>query len=212
MRRSYSGGAKPAYLTVALGGTTGDLTITCDDLSNWPTGSPGPFYVVIDRNLVSEEKILCSSRTGNIITVYSSGLSTGRGSDGTTISAHSIGAEIEHVFTATDADEANAHVNNAALHITAATAAARPSPPTANQVIVQTDTETLWSYIGGQWVEVSGVGAQGAGTDRIFWENGQTVTGSYTLPSGTNAGTFGPVTIDSGVTVTIPSGSVWTVV
>lgn len=112
MRRSYSGGAKPAYLTVALGGTTGDLTITCDDLANWPTGSPGPFYVVIDRNLTTEEKILCSSRTGNVITVYSSGLSTGRGSDGTTISAHSIGAEIEHVFTATDADEANAHVNS----------------------------------------------------------------------------------------------------
>jgi hypothetical protein len=111
MRRSYSGGAKPAYLTVALGGTTGDLTIECDDLANWPTGSPGPFYIVVNRNLPTEEKILCSSRTGNTITVYSSGLSTGRGADGTTISAHSIGAEAEHVFTATDADEANAHVN-----------------------------------------------------------------------------------------------------
>ena len=112
MRRSYSGGAKPAYLTVALNGTTGDLTIECDDLANWPTGSPGPFYIVIDRGLTTEEKILCSSRSGNTITVYNNGLTTGRGTDGTTISAHALNAECEHVFTATDADEANAHVNS----------------------------------------------------------------------------------------------------
>lgn len=112
MRRSYSGGAKPASLTAPLGGTTGDLTITCDDLANYPTGSPGPFYIVIDRNTISEEKILCSLRVGNTITVYTSGGSTGRGADGTTVTSHSSGAEVEHVFTATDADEANAHVNS----------------------------------------------------------------------------------------------------
>lgn len=112
MRRSYSGGAKPAALTVGLGGTTGDLTITCDDLSNYPTGTPGPFYIVLDRNQPTEEKILCSSRSGNVITVYNDGLTTGRGADGTTISSHNIGAEVEHIFTATDADEANLHVNS----------------------------------------------------------------------------------------------------
>lgn len=112
MRRSYSGGAKPAALTVGLGGTTGDLTITCDDLSNYPTGTPGPFYIVVDRNQPTEEKILCSSRSGNVITVYNDGLTTGRGADGTTISSHNIGAEVEHIFTATDADEANLHVNS----------------------------------------------------------------------------------------------------
>ncbi len=111
MRRSYSGGAKPTTLASPLGGTTGDLTITCTDLSNYPTGSPGPFYIVINRNQPSEEKILCASRTGNTITVYTSGGSTGRGADGTTISSHAAGAEVEHIFTATDADEANAHVN-----------------------------------------------------------------------------------------------------
>jgi hypothetical protein len=112
VRRSYSGGAKPAALTVGLGGTTGDLTITCDDLSNYPTGTPGPFYIVVDRNQPTEEKILCSSRSGNVITVYNDGLTTGRGADGTTISSHNIGAEVEHIFTATDADEANLHVNS----------------------------------------------------------------------------------------------------
>lgn len=111
MRRSYSGGAKPAVLTAPLGGTTGDLTITCDDLSNYPTGTPGPFYIVVNRNNPTEEKILCTSRSGNVITVYDDGVTVGRGADGTTISSHAIGAEVEHIFTATDADEANAHVN-----------------------------------------------------------------------------------------------------
>jgi len=55
-------------------------------------------------------------------------------------------------------------------------------------------------------------GATGAGTDAIFFLNGQTVNTSYTIPVSQNAGTFGPVTVASGVTVTIPPGSVWTVV
>ena len=54
--------------------------------------------------------------------------------------------------------------------------------------------------------------ASGGGTDNIFFLNGITVTTNYTLPTSYNAGTFGPVTVNSGVTVTIPSGSVWTVV
>lgn len=54
--------------------------------------------------------------------------------------------------------------------------------------------------------------ASGGGSDNIFFLNGITVTTNYTLPTNYNAGTFGPVTVNSGVTVTIPSGSVWTVV
>ena len=212
MRRSYSGGAKPAYLTNNLGGTTNDLTIDCDDLANYPTGSPGPFYIVIDRGKPNEEKILCSSRTGNTITVWTSGGSTGRGADGTTVAAHSVNAEVEHVFTATDADQANAHVNTVAQHITAVTSSTRPAVPASNQVILETDTAKLVARINGQWVNVSGVGATGSSGNQIFWENDQTVTSNYTITSNKNSGTFGPVTIASGVTVTVPSGSTWTVV
>lgn len=132
MRRSYAGGAKPAVLTAALNGTTSDLTIECDDLANYPTGSAGPFYVVIDRGLVTEEKILCSSRSGNTLAVYDTGLVTGRGADGTSVASHAINAELEHVFTATDADEANAHVNSTSgVH------------GVAGSVVGTSDTQTL---------------------------------------------------------------------
>ena len=55
-------------------------------------------------------------------------------------------------------------------------------------------------------------GATGAGTDAIFFLNDQTVNTSYTIPTGQNAGSFGPITIASGVTVTVPTGGIWTVV
>jgi len=58
----------------------------------------------------------------------------------------------------------------------------------------------------------AGGGAEGGGNDEIFWENDQTVTQNYTITNGKNAGSFGPIEIQSGVTVTVGSGETWTVV
>ena len=55
-------------------------------------------------------------------------------------------------------------------------------------------------------------GALGGGADQVFYENDQTVTNNYTITSNKNAMTAGPVTINSGVTVTVPSGSTWVIV
>ena len=54
--------------------------------------------------------------------------------------------------------------------------------------------------------------AVGGGVDQIFYENGQTVNTSYSITAGKNAMTAGPVTIAIGATVTVPSGSTWTIV
>lgn len=62
---------------------------------------------------------------------------------------------------------------------------------------------TNWGSLGG---------ATGGGNDAVFYLNGQTVNTSFTVPSGQNAGSFGPITIANGVTVTVSDGSVWTVV
>lgn len=138
MRREYVGGAQSARLTSPLGGTTLDMTISCNDLTNWPTGTGGtPFYVVIDRGTTSEEKILCASRSGNTLTVYEVGLVNGRGADDTSITSHSSNALIEHVFTATDADEANAHINNG--HPQIFYQATAPTGPVAGNLWVDSD-------------------------------------------------------------------------
>src|SRR5512139_111516 len=53
--------------------------------------------------------------------------------------------------------------------------------------------------------------AKGGGTG-CFHENGQLVSANYTITSGKNAMSAGPITIDTGITVTVPAGSVWTIV
>ena len=52
----------------------------------------------------------------------------------------------------------------------------------------------------------------GISTDGVFIENGQTVTANYTITDGKNAGSFGPITINSGITVTVGAGETWTVI
>jgi hypothetical protein len=74
-----------------------------------------------------------------------------------------------------------------------------------------TDLTTFEGYNGTVWTSVGG-GASGGGNDTIFYLNGQTVTTNYSIGSGLNAGSFGPISINSGVTVTVPSGSYWSVV
>lgn len=68
----------------------------------------------------------------------------------------------------------------------------------------------LGSYVAHLWAQIGG-GATGGGNDQVFVENDQVVTTSYTIPTGKNAMTTGPVTINSGVSVTVPSGSRWVV-
>ena len=55
-------------------------------------------------------------------------------------------------------------------------------------------------------------GVAGGASQGVFWENDQTITSNYTITDGKNAGSFGPITIQSGVTVTVGSGETWTVV
>ncbi len=51
-----------------------------------------------------------------------------------------------------------------------------------------------------------------SGANAVFWENDQTITHDYTISTNKNAGTFGPITINNGVTVTVPNNSTWTIV
>ena len=69
------------------------------------------------------------------------------------------------------------------------------------------DGTTAWNSLG-----YRGGGAVGGGTDDTFYENSAVVSSSYTITSGKNAISAGPITVNSGVTVTVPSGSTWVIV
>jgi hypothetical protein len=89
------------------------------------------------------------------------------------------------------------------------TTAQRPTGA-AGYIRYNTTTGTFEGYTSA-WGSIGG-GATGAGGDQIFYENGQTVNTSYSITSSKNAGSFGPITIAGGVTVTVPTGSVWSIV
>ncbi len=58
----------------------------------------------------------------------------------------------------------------------------------------------------------AGVGKGGSGTNVAFYETDQSITADYTIGTNKNALSIGDITIDTGITVTIPTGSVWSIV
>lgn len=124
-RRSYSGGAKAAVLTAPISAISSVLV--CDALLGWPTGGLGNFAAIIGRGLANEEKLLCSATSGGNLTVVA------RGYDGTIAQAHGATEVVEHIFTATDADEANAHTSALSGH----------GIPPGDRLVGETATQTL---------------------------------------------------------------------
>jgi len=96
------------------------------------------------------------------------------------------------------------------LDLPVGSTAERPGSPNSGMIRYNTTLGYFEGY-GTAWGKIGG-GATGGGSDDIFFENGQTVTTDYTLTTGKNAVSAGPVTIASGITVTIPSGQSWVIV
>ena len=132
-------------------------------------------------------------------------------------SEHYVAASIDHEHLADDCvDGDNIADNSVGLAAMAGLARGKiiygnaSGDPTAltvgsnGQTLVSDGTDISWGD--------SAAGATGAGSDKIFWENGQTVTQNYTITDNYNAGTFGPVTINNSVTVTVGDGETWTIV
>lgn len=90
--------------------------------------------------------------------------------------------------------------------------------PYSSSSVVNAEVGDLWidstasaspllkTYTGSEWVQLGG-------SDNVFVRlNLQTIDENYTMPSGYNGVTAGPITISDGVIVTIPDGSAWSIV
>ena len=84
------------------------------------------------------------------------------------------------------------------------TTAQRPTAATG-QLRFNNTVNQFEGYNGTAWGSIGG-GATGGGSDTIFSLNKTVMTTSYTLPAGQNGSTVGPLTINSGVVLTVPSG------
>lgn len=91
------------------------------------------------------------------------------------------------------------------------TTAQRDGTPQAGYIRFNSDYSSFEGYNGSSWGSI-GAGAKGGGNNQVFFENDQTVTANYTITTGKNAMSAGPVTVDTGVTVTVPDNSTWVIV
>jgi hypothetical protein len=91
----------------------------------------------------------------------------------------------------------------------AGTTAQRDGSPAVGYSRFNTTTGKNETWSGTAWV--AGGGATGGNGDDVFYENGQTVNNNYTITTNKNALSAGPITVASGVSVTIPSGSNWVI-
>lgn len=92
----------------------------------------------------------------------------------------------------------------------AGTLAERPTSTKPGLIRLNTTYGTFEGYNGSTWTSVGG-GATGGGGDQVFVQNQAIVTTDYTLSTGYNASSVGPITINSGVTVTVPADQNWVV-
>ena len=67
-------------------------------------------------------------------------------------------------------------------------------------------------YNGTNWILAGGGAGSGASAGGAVYENTQTITQNYAMTTGKNGMSAGNVTVASGITVTIPSGSRWVIV
>jgi hypothetical protein len=86
------------------------------------------------------------------------------------------------------------------------TTAQRSGSPVNGMMRYSTTENSFEGYQAGAWGGISGAQANGC-----IYENNVTVTSSYTLTTSKNGFSVGPITINSGVAVSIPSGQRWVI-
>ena len=153
-----------------------------------------------------------SAAAGSFTTLAASGNTTLTGDlsvNGNTTLGNASGDTITlNAATATIPNNLN-FSGTGSIRLPNGTTAERPSPA-AGMIRYNSTENTFEGYAAGAWGSIGG-GATGAGGDQVFYENELTVTASYTLTTNRNAMSTGPITVDPGVTVTIPSGQRWVI-
>jgi hypothetical protein len=95
--------------------------------------------------------------------------------------------------------------------VAAGTTAQRDGSPSAGMLRFNSTATSFEGYDGSAWGSIGG-GASGGGSDGVFYENDQNVTTSYTIPATKNAMSTGPITVNSGATVTVSDGARYVVI
>jgi hypothetical protein len=97
--------------------------------------------------------------------------------------------------------------NTASLKLNKGTTAQRDGTPSSGMFRFNTTTTSFEGYDGSAWGSIGG----GASAGGAIYENNNSIDASYTLTTNTNGMSVSPISIASGVTVTVPSGAKWVI-
>jgi hypothetical protein len=143
---------------------------------------------------ITSNGITATTVGGTTITASSQFTGPGTGLTGTA-SGLSIGG---NAATATTSNNVSGGAINEIVYQTGGGTTSFITAPTANTVLAYNGSAFTWT---------TGLAA----ANGCVYENGQTITSNYTMTSGNNGESAGPITVATGVTVTIPSGSRWVI-
>ena len=176
-------------------GSTGTYTLN-NTIAFSGTGSIGPSSTTMTINTSASGQL----QVGSVI--------TGTGvTSGTYITAFVTGSGGAGTYTVnTSQTVASTALSGNSINSTAITAGGRIATLTNGIVATVASDGTNCDLL------KSSSSPTGGGTNLVFYLNDTIITQDYTIPTGQNAGTFGPVTINGSVNVTISSGSYWSVV
>jgi len=150
--------------------------------------------------------------TGNQ-TITLSGDASGSGTTAITVtvaddSHNHIISNVDGLQTALDGKVAET-ASTGSAEIPAGTTGERDGSPSAGFLRFNTTDTSFEGYDGSAWGAIGGGGGASAGG--AIYENADDITSDYTITSGKNGFSVGPMTIASGVTVTVPSGQRWVI-
>lgn len=167
-----------------------------------PNYTTGNFTVGGNLSVLGNTNAVAATFTGNVAALnFSTANVTATGN----VSANNISVT-GFANAANVVASGNSQFNGTgALKIPVGTNGQRPTPATGMVRFSSTDVQ-FEGYNGSQWTSIGGAAAGGA-----VYENKQSITANYTMSTNYNGESVGPIQIDSGVTVTIPSGSRWVV-
>jgi len=192
-----SGGATPAIsMAAATTSVNGYLTST-----DWTTFNGKQAALVSGTNIktVSGTSLLGSGDLGLIGATYGG---TGVNNGSNTIT---LGGSLTYsgAYTQTWTRTANTSLTLPA----SGTVLSSTTAPTNNPI---TGTPSSSNYLRGDgtWATVASSNITALG----LYENSATISANYTIGTGNNAMSAGPISIDTGVTVTVPTGSTWVIV
>ena len=154
------------------------------------TGFTGTLDGVLGGGTPAAASVTTLTTTGNI--VIPDGGNIGSASDTNAMSISSIGLVS---LSATNA-----------IKLNVGTTAQRPTG--AAGLIRYNSTTGGFEGYGAAWGALGG-GATGGGGDTVFVENQDDVTTNYSITAGSNALSVGPIIVETGVTVTVPTGQRW---